>query len=326
MPLLGKYKSAQVPLPGGCDIGSRPIDQHLKGFRALGAKIEIECGAVHAHAIDLVGAHIYLDMVSVGATINIMMAAAMAEGMTIIENAAKEPHVVDVANFLNSMGANIKGAGTDVIRIRGVRTLHGTDYSIIPDQIEAGTFMAAVAACGGSVLVKNVIPRHLECITAKLREMSVEVTEFDDAVLVRREGKLTKTNIKTLPYPGFPTDMQPQMTTALCLAEGTSIITEGIWGSRYRYTEELTRMGANIHVDGAIAVVEGVKELNGAPVRAHDLRAGAAMVIAGLAAKGVTEVEQVQNIERGYETLVEKFVALGADMYRSEIPESAENK
>ena len=205
--------------------------------------------------------------------------------------------MVDVANMLNSMGANIKGAGTDVIRIRGVKKLHGTEYSIIPDQIEAGTFMAAVAACGGSVLVKNVIPRHLECITAKLREMSVEVTEFDDAVLVRREGKLTKTNIKTLPYPGFPTDMQPQMTTALCLAEGTSIITEGIWGSRYRYTEELTRMGANIHVDGAIAVVEGVRELNGAPVRAHDLRAGAAMVIAGLAAKGVTEVEQVQNIE-----------------------------
>ena len=224
------------------------------------------------------------------------------------------------------MGADVKGAGTDVIKIRGVESLHGGNYSIIPDQIEAGTFMAAVAACGGSVLVKNVIPRHLECITAKLREMNVEVTEFDDAVLVRREGKLTKTNIKTLPYPGFPTDMQPQMTTALCLAEGTSIITEGIWGSRYRYTEELTRMGANIHVDGAIAVVEGVQELNGAPVRAHDLRAGAAMVIAGLAAKGVTEVEQVQNIERGYETLVEKFVALGADMYRSEIPESAENK
>ena len=257
---------------------------------------------------------------------NIMLAAVLAKGQTIMENCAKEPHIVDLANVLNAMGADVKGAGTDVIKIRGVESLHGGSYSIIPDQIEAGTFMAAVAACGGSVLVKNVIPRHLECITAKLREMSVEVTEFDDAVLVRREGKLTKTNIKTLPYPGFPTDMQPQMTTALCLAEGTSIITEGIWGSRYRYTEELTRMGANIHVDGAIAVVEGVRELNGAPVRAHDLRAGAAMVIAGLAAKGVTEVEQVQNIERGYETLVEKFVALGADMYRSEIPESAENK
>ena len=324
--LLGKYKSAQVPLPGGCDIGSRPIDQHLKGFRALGAKIEIECGAVHAHAIDLVGAHIYLDMVSVGATINIMMAAAMAEGMTIIENAAKEPHVVDVANFLNSMGANIKGAGTDVIRIRGVRTLHGTDYSIIPDQIEAGTFMCAAAVTRGDITVKNVIPKHLEAISAKLIEIGCEVIEGDDEVRVVGRPKQCSTNIKTLPYPGFPTDMQPQMAVTLALAEGTSIITAGIWGSRYRYTEELTRMGANIHVDGAIAVVEGVRELNGAPVRAHDLRAGAAMVIAGLAAKGVTEVEQVQNIERGYETLVEKFVALGADMYRSEIPESAENK
>ena len=307
----------------------RPIDQHIKGFEALGAKVTLPKGGyirVEAPEDGLHGAHIYFDVVTVGATMNIMLAAVLAKGQTIMENCAKEPHIVDLANFLNAMGADVKGAGTDVIKIRGVESLHGGSYSIIPDQIEAGTFMAAVAACGGSVLVKNVIPRHLECITAKLREMSVEVTEFDDAVLVRREGKLTKTNIKTLPYPGFPTDMQPQMTTALCLAEGTSIITEGIWGSRYRYTEELTRMGANIHVDGAIAVVEGVRELNGAPVRAHDLRAGAAMVIAGLAAKGVTEVEQVQNIERGYETLVEKFVALGADMYRSEIPESAENK
>ena len=239
--LLGKYNKAEVALPGGCNIGSRPIDQHLKGFRALGAEVEIEHGKILAEAETLKGTHLYFDVVSVGATINVMMAAAMADGLTILENVAKEPHVVDVANFLNSMGANIKGAGTDVIKIRGVESLHGGSYSIIPDQIEAGTFMAAVAACGGSVLVKNVIPRHLECITAKLREMSVEVTEFDDAVLVRREGKLTKTNIKTLPYPGFPTDMQPQMTTALCLAEGTSIITEGIWGSRYRYTEELTR-------------------------------------------------------------------------------------
>ena len=296
--LLGKYGFAEVAMPGGCNFGGvRPIDQHIKGFEALGAKVTLPKGGY-------------------------IRVEAPEDGL----NCAKEPHIVDLANFLNAMGADVKGAGTDVIKIRGVESLHGGSYSIIPDQIEAGTFMAAVAACGGSVLVKNVIPRHLECITAKLREMSVEVTEFDDAVLVRREGKLTKTNIKTLPYPGFPTDMQPQMTTALCLAEGTSIITEGIWGSRYRYTEELTRMGANIHVDGAIAVVEGVRELNGAPVRAHDLRAGAAMVIAGLAAKGVTEVEQVQNIERGYETLVEKFVALGADMYRSEIPESAENK
>ena len=279
-----------------------------------------------AHAIDLVGSHIYLDKVSVGATINIMMAAALAEGQTIIENVAKEPHVVDVANFLNSMGANIKGAGTDIIRIKGVRRLHGTNYSIIPDQIEAGTFMCAAAITRGDITVKNVIPKHLEAISAKLTEMGCEVVEFDEEIRVVGKPKQRHMNFKTLPYPGFPTDMQPQMTTALCLAEGTSIITEGIWGSRYRYTEELTRMGANIHVDGAIAVVEGVQELNGAPVRAHDLRAGAAMVIAGLAAKGVTEVEQVQNIERGYETLVEKFVALGADMYRSEIPESAENK
>ena len=309
--LLGKYGFAEVAMPGGCNFGGvRPIDQHIKGFEALGAKVTLPKGGyirVEAPEDGLHGAHIYFDVVTVGATMNIMLAAVLAKGQTIMENCAKEPHIVDLANFLNAMGADVKGAGTDVIKIRGVESLHGGSYSIIPDQIEAGTFMAAVAACGGSVLVKNVIPRHLECITAKLREMSVEVTEFDDAVLVRREGKLTKTNIKTLPYPGFPTDMQPQMTTALCLAEGTSI-------------------GANIHVDGAIAVVEGVRELNGAPVRAHDLRAGAAMVIAGLAAKGVTEVEQVQNIERGYETLVEKFVALGADMYRSEIPESAENK
>ncbi len=327
--LLGKYGFAEVAMPGGCNFGGvRPIDQHIKGFEALGAKVTLPKGGyirVEAPKDGLHGAHIYFDVVTVGATMNIMLAAVLAKGQTIMENCAKEPHIVDLANFLNALGADVKGAGTDVIKIRGVESLHGGSYSIIPDQIEAGTFMAAVAACGGSVLVKNVIPRHLECITAKLREMSVEVTEFDDAVLVRREGTLTKTNIKTLPYPGFPTDMQPQMTTALCLAEGTSIITEGIWGSRYRYTEELTRMGANIHVDGAIAVVEGVKELSGAPVRAHDLRAGAAMVIAGLAAKGVTEVEQVQNIERGYETLVEKFVALGADMYRSEIPDGAEN-
>ena len=327
--LLGKYGFAEVAMPGGCNFGGvRPIDQHIKGFEALGAKVTLPKGGyirVEAPEDGLHGAHIYFDVVTVGATMNIMLAAVLAKGQTIMENCAKEPHIVDLANFLNALGADVKGAGTDVIKIRGVESLHGGSYSIIPDQIEAGTFMAAVAACGGSVLVKNVIPKHLECITAKLKEMSVEVTEFDDAVLVRREGTLTKTNIKTMPYPGFPTDMQPQMTTALCLAEGTSIVTEGVWDSRYRYTEELTRMGANIHVDGKIAVVEGVKEFTGAPVRAHDLRAGAAMVIAGLAAKGVTEVEQVQNIERGYETLVEKFVALGADMYRSEIPDSTEN-
>ena len=322
---LGKYNHAEVTMPGGCNFGGvRPIDQHIKGFEALGAKISIrEGGYIHAEAPNgLKGAHIYFDVVSVGATINIMLAAVLAEGMTIIENAAKEPHIVDLANFLNAMGADVKGAGTDVIKVRGVKRLHGGTYSIIPDQIEAGTFMAAVAACGGQALIKNVIPKHLECITNKLVEMGVEVTEYDDAVLVSRTGKLIKTNIKTLPYPGFPTDMQPQMTTALCIADGTSIITEGVWDNRYRYTEDLIRMGANIHVEGKVAVVEGVKELKAAPVRAYDLRAGAAMVIAGLAAKGTTMVEQVTNIERGYENLVEKFVGLGADMYRSEIPDS----
>ena len=324
--LLGKYHKAEVTMPGGCNFGGvRPIDQHIKGFEALGAKISIrEGGYIHAEAANgLKGAHIYFDVVSVGATINIMLAAVLAEGMTIIENAAKEPHIVDLANFLNAMGADVKGAGTDVIKIRGVKKMHGGTYSIIPDQIEAGTFMAAVAACGGQALIKNVIPKHLECITNKLTEMGVEVTEYDDAVLVTRTGKLSKTNIKTMPYPGFPTDMQPQMTTALCLAEGTSIITEGVWDNRYRYTEDLIRMGANIHVEGKVAVVEGVSELKAAPVRAYDLRAGAAMVIAGLAAKGTTMVEQVTNIERGYENLVEKFVGLGADMYRSEIPDSS---
>ena len=319
--LLGKYHRAEVAMPGGCNFGGiRPIDQHIKGFEALGATVSIrEGGYIHAEAPNgLHGAHIYFDVVSVGATINIMLAAVLAEGMTVIENAAKEPHIVDLANFLNAMGADVKGAGTDVIKIRGT-------HSIIPDQIEAGTFMAAVAAAGGQVLVKNVIPKHLECITAKLTEMGVEITEFDDAVLVRRTGPLHRTNIKTLPYPGFPTDMQPQMTTALCLAQGTSIITEGVWDNRYRYTEELVRMGANIHVDGKIAVVEGVPELKAAPVRAFDLRAGAAMVIAALAAKGVTEVEQVTFIERGYENLVEKLQGLGVDIYRAEIPETIDD-
>ena len=326
--LLGKYHHAEVAMPGGCNFGGiRPIDQHIKGFEAMGAEalgadVRIEGGMIIADAQKLRGAHIYFDVVSVGATINIMLAAVLADGLTVIENAAKEPHIVDLANFLNAMGANVKGAGTDVIKIRGVKSLHGGTHSIIPDQIEAGTFMAAVAAAGGQVLIKNIIPKHLECITAKMTEMGVEVTEFDDSVLVRRTGKLTKTNVKTLPYPGFPTDMQPQLTTALCLAEGTSIVTEGVWDNRFRYTEELARMGANIHVDGKIAVVEGVHELKGAPVRAFDLRAGAAMVIAGLAAKGVTEVEQVTFIERGYENIVEKLVGLGADMYRAEIPDT----
>lgn len=321
--LLGKYKHAEVAMPGGCNFGGiRPIDQHIKGFEALGATVTVKNGFIHADAPNgLTGAHIYLDVVSVGATINIMLAAVLADGQTIIENAAKEPHIVDLANFLNAMGADVKGAGTDVIKIRGVESLTGGTYSIIPDQIEAGTYMAAVAAVGGQVLVKNVIPKHLECITAKLAEMGVEFTEFDDAILVSRTGALSRSNIKTMPYPGFPTDMQPQMTTALCFAEGTSIITEGVWDNRYRYAEELNRMGAKIQVDGKIAIVEGVTELTGAPVRAFDLRAGAAMVIAGLAAKGVTQVEQVTNIERGYENLVEKFVNLGADMFRAEIPE-----
>ena len=310
--LLGKYKSAQVPLPGGCDIGSRPIDQHLKGFRALGAKIEIECGAVHAHAIDLVGAHIYLDMVSVGATINIMMAAAMAEGMTIIENAAKEPHVVDVANFLNSMGANIKGAGTDVIRIRGVRTLHGTDYSIIPDQIEAGTFMCAAAVTRGDITVKNVIPKHLEAISAKLIEIGCEVIEGDDEVRVVGRPKQHSTNIKTLPYPGFPTDMQPQMAVTLALAEGTSMITESIFENRFKDVDELARMGGSIKVEGNVAVIDGVRGFTGARVESPDLRAGAALVLAGLSAEGYTVVDEIGYIQRGYEKFEEKLQALGA--------------
>lgn len=310
--LLGKYKSAQVPLPGGCDIGSRPIDQHLKGFRALGAKIEIECGAVHAHAIDLVGAHIYLDMVSVGATINIMMAAAMAEGMTIIENAAKEPHVVDVANFLNSMGANIKGAGTDVIRIRGVRTLHGTDYSIIPDQIEAGTFMCAAAVTRGDITVKNVIPKHLEAISAKLIEIGCEVIEGDDEVRVVGRPKQCSTNIKTLPYPGIPTDMQPQMAVTLALAEGTSMITESIFENRFKYVDELARMGGSIKVEGNVAVIDGVKGFTGARVESPDLRAGAALVLAGLSAQGYTVVDEIGYIQRGYEKFEEKLQSLGA--------------
>ncbi len=405
--LLGKYKSAQVPLPGGCNIGSRPIDQHLKGFRALGGDVRIENGAVRVHAIDLVGSHIYLDVVSVGATINIMMAAALAEGMTILENVAKEPHVVDVANFLNSMGANIKGAGTDTIRIRGVKKLHGTEYSIIPDQIEAGTFMCAAAITRGDIMVKNVIPKHLEAITAKLLEAGCEVSEFDDAVRVvgkpvqrhtdiktlpypgfptdmqpqmtvtlalaegtsmvtesifenrfkyvdelarmgsnikvknvipkhleaitaklleagcevsefddaeRVVGKPVQrhTDIKTLPYPGFPTDMQPQMTVTLALAEGTSMVTESIFENRFKYVDELARMGSNIKVEGNVAVIDGVKRLTGAQVNAPDLRAGAALVLAGLAAEGITEVDEIGYIQRGYECFEEKLRALGA--------------
>ena len=312
--LLGKYKNAEVPLPGGCNIGSRPIDQHLKGFRALGASVDIIHGAVVAKAEQLTGKHIFLDMVSIGATINIMMAAAMASGNTTIENAAKEPHVVDVANFLNSMGANIKGAGTDVIRIKGVEKLHGTSYSIIPDQIEAGTFMCAAAATMGDVMVKNVIPKHLEATTAKLEEIGCQVEEFDDAVRVVANKRLRRTNVKTMPYPGYPTDMQPQFAVALTLAEGTSIVTESIFENRFKYVDELVRMGADIKVEGNTAIINGVSKLAGAQVSAPDLRAGAALVIAGLAAEGITIVDDIVYIQRGYERFEEKLRNLGAEI------------
>ena len=314
--LLGKYKKAEVPLPGGCNIGSRPIDLHLKGFKALGAKVRISHGAIIAEADHLRGSHIYLDTVSVGATINIMMAAAMAEGRTIIENAAKEPHVVDAANFLNSMGANIKGAGTDVIRIRGVEKLHATEYSIIPDQIEAGTFMFAAAATRGDVIVKNVIPKHLEATTAKLVEIGCQVEEFDDAVRVVATKRLNNTNVKTLPYPGYPTDMQPQIGVALAIARGTSIVTESIFENRFKYVDELIRMGADIKVEGNTAVIYGTEKLMGARVSAPDLRAGAALVIAGLAAEGITIVDDIVYIQRGYENFEQKLRGLGAEIER----------
>lgn len=312
--LLGKYKRAQVPLPGGCNIGSRPIDQHLKGFKAMGAVTRIEHGFIIAEAEELHGAHIFLDMVSVGATINIMMAAAMADGNTIIENAAKEPHVVDVANFLNSMGARIKGAGTDVIRIHGVKSLHKTEYSIIPDQIEAGTFMFAAAVTGGSIVLHNVIPKHLEATSAKLLEMGCQIHENDDAIRVIAPKKLQSTHVKTLPYPGFPTDMQPQIAVSLALADGTSIVTESIFENRFRYVDELARMGASVKVEGNVAVISGVDKFTGARVSAPDLRAGAALVLAGLAAEGITIVDDIYFIERGYENLDQKFRGLGADM------------
>lgn len=315
--LLGKYKKAEVALPGGCDIGSRPIDLHIKGFRALGASVDIAHGLVVAEARNLVGTHIYLDKVSVGATINIMMAAAMATGKTVIENAAKEPHVVDVANFLNSMGANIRGAGTDVIRIVGVERLHKTEYSVIPDQIEAGTFMFAAAVAGGDVLVKNVIPKHLEATTAKLLEVGCRIREFDDAVRVMSDGRLLHTQVTTLPYPGFPTDMQPQMAVLLGIAEGTSTVTESIFENRFKYVDELTRMGANIKVESNIAIISGVDRYSGARVNAPDLRAGAALVIAGLAAEGVTIVDDIYYIERGYEAFEEKLRAIGAQIERA---------
>ena len=314
--LLGRYRRAEVPLPGGCNIGSRPIDQHLKGFRALGAEVTIENGMVIAEAEDLHCSHVFFDVVSVGATINVMMAAAMAEGKTILENVAKEPHVVDVANFLNSMGANIKGAGTDVIRIKGVPSLHKTEYSIIPDQIEAGTFMFAAAATKGDVTVLNVIPKHLEATTAKLIEMGCEVEEFDDAVRVVAKDRLKSTHVKTLPYPGYPTDMQPQIGVTLALCEGTSVITESIFENRFKYLDELSRMGANVKIEGNSAIIEGVEKFSGARVGAPDLRAGAALVIAGMATDGITIVDDIVYIQRGYERFEEKLRGIGAIIER----------
>ena len=324
--LLGRFGEATVAMPGGCNFGVRPIDQHVKGFRAMGAEVT-EGNFVHAAARGgrLSGANVYMDVVSVGATMNIMMAAVLADGTTTIENAAKEPHIVDLANFLNSMGADIKGAGTDSIRIKGVERLSGGTYCIIPDQIEAGTYMAAVAATGGQLLIRNIIPKHMDCISAKLMEMGVTVEEQDDTMLIRRSGPLQRANVKTLPYPGFPTDMQPQIAAVLSLAQGTSLVTEGVYGAnRFKYVDELKRMGAHIQVDGKVAVIEGAGQLVGAPIQACDLRAGAALVIAGLAAKGTTELSCVQYIERGYEDLVGKLRAVGADIAMVDVPEESE--
>ncbi len=316
--LLGRYKKAEIAMPGGCNFGTRPIDLHIKGFRALGAEVTIENGIIKASADKLVGASIYMDQVSVGATINIMLAASMAEGTTVIENAAKEPHVVDTANFLNIMGANIKGAGTDVIRIMGVEKLHGAQYTIIPDQIEAGTYMIAAAITGGDVLVKNVIPKHMDSLTAKLVEMNVGIVENDDSIEVIGGNDYHNVNIKTMAYPGFPTDLQPQMAVLLSVCRGTNIITENVWDNRYQYTAELKRLGAQITVEGRVAVIEGVDCLSGAEVAATDLRAGAAMILAGLAAEGVTTINNIKYIDRGYEDVEEKFSALGADIKRVE--------
>ena len=320
--LLGRFSRAVVSMPGGCDFGVRPIDQHLKGFAAMGSKYSLDGGMVDVKAEQLKGNNIYMDVVSVGATVNIMLAAVKAKGTTVIENAAKEPHIVDLANFLNSMGADIRGAGTDVIKIFGVEHLHGTEYCIIPDQIEAGTYMAAVAAAGGDVLIQNVIPKHLESISAKLIEMGVTVEEYDDSIRVKRDGDLHKCNVKTMPHPGFPTDMQPQIAVLLAIAKGTSIINESVWDNRFRYVEELRRMGAQFSVDGKLAVVEGVDHLNAAPIKATDLRAGAAMVIAALCAHGTTEVEDIQHIERGYESVTEKLLAVGAEIRRVHVPDN----
>lgn len=314
--LLGRYKKAEVALPGGCNFGTRPIDLHIKGFKALGAQVEIENGIVKAHADKLTGASIYMDQVSVGATINIMLAASRAEGTTTIENAAKEPHVVDTANFLNMMGANIKGAGTDVIRIMGVKEFHGAEYTIIPDQIEAGTYMIAAAITGGNVLVKNIIPKHMDSLTAKLDEMNVVIEEGDDSIRVKAENPLKNVNVKTMSYPGFPTDLQPQIAALLSTCKGTNIITENVWDTRFQYIDELKRLGASITVEGRVAVIEGVDSLSGAEVMATDLRAGAAMILAGLAARGTTTIGGVKFIDRGYEDVEHKFLNLGADIKR----------
>lgn len=323
--LLGRYSRAKVALPGGCNFGVRPIDLHIRGFELLGADVTVENGMINAKSDHLTGSPIYMDKVSVGATINIMLAAVKARGLTIIEHAAKEPHIVDLANFLNAMGADVRGAGTDVIKIHGVQNLHGCTHSIIPDQIEAGTYMVATAATGGDVLIKNVIPKHLESITAKLMECGVSVTEYDDNIRIVSDGKFRKCNVKTMPHPGFPTDMQPQMSVLLTVAQGTSIVSEGVWDNRFKYVDQLIRMGADVTVDGTIAVFSGVPELTGAPVRADDLRAGAAMIIAGLIAKGTTEIEDIKYIDRGYEDYVEKLRGVGADIYRKMIPDSGKN-
>ncbi|MEG2930767.1 MAG: UDP-N-acetylglucosamine 1-carboxyvinyltransferase [Ruthenibacterium sp.] len=325
--LLGRYGKAMVAMPGGCNLGVRPIDQHLKAFAALGAKDSVTNGMIHVEAEEgLVGGEVFFDTVSVGATVNAMLAAVRAEGQTVLENVAKEPHIVDMANFLNTMGADVRGAGTDVIKVRGVKQMHGCTYSIIPDQIEAGSYMVAAALTGGNVLIKNVIPKHLEPITSKLEKAGAIIEEYDDSVRVYRTGDLEPLNIKTMPHPGFPTDMQPLMTVMLALAKGTSIVTEGIWENRFRYVAELTRMGANIQVDGRVAVIEGVPELLAAPMHATDLRAGAALVVAALAADGVSEVDEIIHIERGYEDIVEKLQGLGADIKRIEHPDSAASR
>ena len=319
--LLGRFGTATVPMPGGCDLGPRPVDQHLKAFCSLGATDSVEYGMINVKGRPLTGSHIFFDTVSVGATVNAMLASVRAEGQTVLENVAKEPHIVDVANFLNTLGADVRGAGTDVIKIRGVESLHGGNYSIIPDQIEAGTYMIAAAVTKGDVLVKNVIPKHLEPITAKLEKAGAIIEEFDEAVRVTRPGGLQAVNVKTMPHPGFPTDMQPMTTVLLSLAEGTSIVSEGIFENRFRYVDEMLRMGANIQVDGRVAVVEGVPELQASPLRASDLRAGAALILAALAAKGQSEIDEISHVERGYECIVEKLKALGADICRVSKPE-----